>query len=393
VCSYFLITCEDRFFLSLFFFFFFFLSLYNLPLFHTHIKYTHTNTYHKLIGTCTSCPVCPDGQYRHECKLQSEGVCTDCDTTKCSDGEWLKGCSGTSDGNCVACDISDLQPGEYLKNCAGRNNGTITQCVVSNAEPDFYFTTHGGLNGECNFAHCQENCDSGMYRFGCVRGGTTHGNCGPCTNKDPDDTYYTSDGKLENACESSACDTTSCPNGEFRYNCGDDLYGHQDFQGTSLSLSRCWSAPTPLSLPTPLSISHSYHPPPSLSLSLTHTFSGECVECTNLPTNSYWTSNGHLEDACSYAACRLDCPIGQWLSGCGNSDEGQCVECTNLPTNSYWTSNGPLTDTCQKSQCEFCSIGSYRSGCGDTSEGYVNLTLLFPNSQTQQQLKLTCAYK
>merc|ERR1712224_569562 len=71
---------------------------------------------------------------------------------------------------------------------------------------------------------------------------------------------------------------------------------------------------------------------------------GTCVACTH-KAGFYFEADGGLVDACTPIACRPDCAVGQYRSGCSGSDAGQCVACTPVE-GMYFVSDGGLTDSC-----------------------------------------------
>eukprot|EP00746_Dinoflagellata_sp_MGD_P023627 gnl/MRDRNA2_/MRDRNA2_155404_c0_seq1.p1 gnl/MRDRNA2_/MRDRNA2_155404_c0~~gnl/MRDRNA2_/MRDRNA2_155404_c0_seq1.p1 ORF type:complete len:743 (-),score=83.10 gnl/MRDRNA2_/MRDRNA2_155404_c0_seq1:9-2132(-) len=141
----------------------------------------------------------------------------------------------------------------------------------------------------------------------------------------------------------------------------------------------------------------------NLSIPQESTFisNGGCVPCTNsIPRDSAYISNGNFSNSCRWkcpegwylkkrhkcARCLpTQCPVGQYLSGCGDEHAGTCRPCTGRPSNSGYTSSGGLTDACwwacnvtfyqDGNRCVSCKnsecpIGTYRTKCGGKSPGF-----------------------
>ena len=129
---------------------------------------------------------------------------------------------------------------------SGHDCGTCTACSVPPI--GYYFTDAGTYYDNCPSTPCA-GCSTGFYRSGCD-GTTSSGTCEGCNVTSG--FYIISSGSNDdfNSCLLTEC-IDDCPRGEYKINCGD------------------------------------------LS-------SGECTNCTGLPTNFYWTSNGNFDDACTF---------------------------------------------------------------------------------------------
>ena len=88
----------------------------------------------------------------------------------------------------------------------------------------------------------------------------------------------------------------------------------------------------------------------------------------------YWTTGGGLSNSCDETACiRSDnqCAKGEYRADCNGNSEGECVLCTNKPSGEthFYTSNGGLDNTCTFEECQSdCASGTYRKGCGVGSQ-------------------------
>lgn len=96
---------------------------------------------------------------------------------------------------------------------------------------------------------------------------------------------------------------------------------------------------------------------------------GACVPCTNpLPAFSHFSGGGNLTNYCPWecdegrfyngisnecVACNAFCPVGHYLKNCGGKASGTCVPCTGLWEGIYFTANGGLSDACPRS----CNLG------------------------------------
>jgi hypothetical protein len=99
------------------------------------------------------------------------------------------------------------------------------------------------------------------------------------------------------------------------------------------------------------------------------TDSGTCFPCTVPPEGHYWTDDGDFTNNCPTEECFTGCPAGQWNKGCnGEAHEGECFPCSAPPSGYYWSGDGDYTDSCPVEPCPIdCPIGQWRSGCDQTA--------------------------
>ena len=117
----------------------------------------------------------------------------------------------------------------------------------------------------------------------------------------------------------------SCEKDKYRIHCGDDLYGHQDYEGThllSLSLS--------FSLSLSLSLSELRH-----ALTPSTDYTGDCISCDwrSLTAGEQYLEGCKGTSPGNAASCA--CPDEQEPIGCEGTNRGECVwkRCQAVPTN------------------------------------------------------------
>ena len=101
---------------------------------------------------------------------------------------------------------------------------------------------------------------------------------------------------------------------------------------------------------------------------------GKCGPCTNAPPASYYVSNAVFTNDCTTASCNVDCPIGQYNAGCnGTTSAGQCVPCTGILPGYYFATDGDIEDSCTLAECEtvdFCNLTVSAVTCTTGSDSH-----------------------
>ena len=392
------------------------------------------NTGYYLSGeSCLPCSTsaCPVGQYRTQCTSTANSQCLECNNrpangifttpgqlgdpascqTSCASGFYKEGAV------CKACDTSSCAVGQYRSACTASANG---QCVSCTKVPEYASYTSAGK--PYNVDACDWACQTGHYRSGSVCSPctsvtcqvgqystvctpTANSACQTCTNL-PSHSVFTSAGKEgnPNSCESAcapgywkdgsscaACDTSSCPVGNYRSPCTASANGkcvacskapeHAVYTsgGKPYNSDDCdWSCASGyyLSGSTCLPCSNPTCPIGQYSTICTPTANSVCQACTDLPSHGTFTSSGekgsagscqtacvagYWKQASSCIACTTtSCSVGNYRSACTASADGQCVPCTNKPAGASYTSAGQPynSDDCAWS----CTTGNYLSG-------------------------------
>jgi hypothetical protein len=347
-------------------------------------------------SACVRCSTeqCAVGQYRTACTADANSRCAACtnpipanaaytsagspfDSNNCA---WACNAGYFKDGNtCRACTRTQCAAGEYRLACTPDKDGTCAPCT--NWQPEHAKFVAPGPYSENK---CEWGCISGYYRDGsacrtCATGtcpigqyrsactGTDNAVCKSCTNLPPHGVYTGAgqpgqSGSCETSCAPGfvrltagscvACDTSTCPTGQYRSAC-------------------------------------------------TVAADGKCGACTNAPANADYTGSGqpYGSNNCAWAcrpgyyrsgqscvACSTAaCPVGQYRGACAATADGACQVCTTRPSNSIYTSAGTPynTNACQWScasgyfradgTCKSCSTtdcpsGQYRGQCADTAD-------------------------
>jgi hypothetical protein len=269
------------------------------------------------------------GQYRGACTATANGQCVPCTVKppystfvsagrpygadacdwRCNTGYFK------SSQTCRPCSTLTCPTGQYSTVCTATADSVCTSCT--NLQTNGVYTSAGQLGDP---ASCQTGCVSGFFKVGRV-----------CL----------------------ACDTSSCPVGQYRSAC-------------------------------------------------TASADGQCVSCTKAPPNARYVSGGkpYGADACDWACntgfyrnsgtcgvCSTStCPTGQYRTLCRSDSDSQCRSCTNVPSNGVYVGPGNVNDplscptacvvgyfkvgsSCVACDTTSCSVGYYRSACTASANG------------------------
>ena len=70
------------------------------------------------------------------------------------------------------------------------------------------------------------------------------------------------------------------------------------------------------------------------------------IQLINCQTPKFFTDHGFFtSDSCPFSVCTR-CGVGQYKSGCLGVDAGHCADCTGLPLNAVWKTEGGFSDAC-----------------------------------------------
>ena len=243
-----------------------------------------------------------------------------------------------------------------------------TACAVSLQYGNYFYLPGNYTSDSCPQKACPNDCDIGMYRFGC--GNATVGACTNCTNKPGNSTYITN-GNITNTC-SWQCNTN------FNNSNGQCLPGN---------------CSTP---PLPANAYYSYWSLSSCGYACNAGFflsGGSCTQCTG--SGSYCPPGSTSSQQCPAGSF---CPTPSNITACqsgaycpiGSTSSNQCPAGSFCPTPSIITpcqlgsycpigstSSTPCPDTfycptpSAKMPCQPCTTpGMYNSGCsGGTQNG------------------------
>ena len=318
-----------------------------------------------------TCPPCPRGHGRLDCKGGARGTCVACPIGRFNSDSHSRACKACpAKGSCP--------PGFYRKGCGKDKSGVCTPC--SNSVPkDFYYTSDGALKNLCPFHKC-EACPPGEYRVGCAQ--TLHesqpplgGACKKCAAG----TFKAATGDFNTRCTSCFRD---CAHGQYRHGCsGDDagrcmmcsnpkLQPGQYYQGTgglwdSCPVGQCSSCPA----------GHYRH-------NCLNSSPGKCIACAR---GWFKADAGQWNSKCVDCRHASTCPSGYYRSGCGDSKGGVCIPCTNeLPANHYYSGSGGVKNSCPFKPCARCPLGHAPTGCGHNSAGRCTLC---PNGRYRDSMQ------
>ena len=318
---------------------------------------------------CDACIVCPAGERTTSCEDGRMGTCVNCVSdlphnayaTACDDEPEHWSCVAgfhALDGACLKCGACLV--GQFRTGCEGSDKGVCAPC--SNKPAHASYTGEGGLLNSCSWVcdrgywkdgglcrKCADGCKPGKFLNGC--GDASSGTCEECSNI-PSHAAAITNGRQQDACE---------------WQCSGEYYR----RGTECG--RC-----------PDCLIGSYRADCSGGSK------GSCAECTQKPADSHFVSPGRItQNDCKWECdhgfvnvsnvcrqCKDDCPIGQYLEGCGHRASGQCVGCSNIPSVAKATSNGNQIGLCSWTcdsgfykngtgcvTCPLCGVGTYRSSC------------------------------
>jgi len=197
--------------------------------------------------------------------------------------------------------------------------GTCTACT--GLPYGQYWTTPSSYSYVCNYLP-QSICLAGQYNPSFSS--TSAGSCSGCSTV-TGGFYYIANTNVTMGCITAACSDASCNLGQY--------------------ISLC-----------------------------TGTFAGTCAACLNPITSSQeYTGKGSWTGTCPVLGCPLNCPTGQWTSGCGSiSSATSCSVCTNsVPNVNYYVAgtSGYNSTSCPTTTCPVCANGNYLMGCGNISSG------------------------
>jgi hypothetical protein len=328
----------------------------------------------------------------------------------------------TNSGSCEPCTNKPQSNAQYTSNSDAINpNACAWTCLIG-----FYKTKDACM--PCSTS----DCPAGQYRTQCTV--TADSKCIPCTNSKPANAVYSSSGSPLNsnncqwACATgfflkgdacAACNTASCPVGQYRSACtanadgvcqpctkADKSNAAYSTAGVPYNTDTCaWACNTGYYKTgglcracTATSCAIGQYRSPCLSES-----DGACLACTIKPASSDFVAPGSPYNAnnCAWAcvggyyqsggACyqctSTACATGQYRSKCTATSDGRCVPCTNpIPQNAVYSSAGSPYDSnscawvcnpgyyksgglCQPCSTTRCEAGLYRGPCTATGDG------------------------
>jgi streptogramin lyase len=101
---------------------------------------------------------------------------------------------------------------------------------------------------------------------------------------------------------------------------------------------------------------------------------GSCGPCSNALPGEYYTSNAQYLNNCLTASCNVDCPEGEYNSGCEyTSSSGECVPCSGKLEGFYFSTDGDLTDSCVQTLCptvENCNLTETTVTCNTATDSH-----------------------
>jgi len=353
-------------------------------------------------GSCTKCPTCRDGQFLipgeffsfskpqfffPTCSSSHNAKCIDCPTNpcasilspsfdhsaepdvgflppaypcnafKCNPGWYLD----TTLNQCRLCQVLSCESGKFLNGCGGSSPGTCIDCphqMVPSGTPFIdpkslpqtlsdpkdvcrpqcssgYFLTRTSLSTPWQCGNCNPTtCPPGTFLSGCGPG-ENPGECLPCASNPPAGWFWTPN---HYACGITKC--TTCEAGSALVGCGGSSAG------------TCSACLTPL---------------PANAVAWTTEF--DQLTMSN-DTCSFNCASGYYRSGDECAKCQ-NCPIGQFIQGCGGRSPGHCIDCSAIGPSEYFLPSS--NTTCLSAKCadtnEQCQPGQFLSSCGGTSGG------------------------
>jgi len=304
-------------------------------------------------SVCTTCADdCLTGFYRANCSDRSEGVCMECESSNCPLGTYATSCHEcTSCGSCAV--------GEYRNGCSGSSSGTCESCSnITCPDGEWLNSPCDGL-GMFDSSSCEtcSYCEEGQYVEGCSNT-TSKGSCKSCATSCPEHNHYMTEqcsaGSLVDDALASCtpCNASRCGPGETLQGCS----GHNE--GVCVAGCDC-------------------------EIDQHCSLGNICTPC--LYTNetcgedTFWVSRcegTHHADISLCLSCNsVACSTGEYLAGCGGTNQGTCVPCKSCAEGTYAStmcSGRESEDVTVCSECASCSDTEYLTECG----GVLSLSFL-----------------